>query len=184
MEKSGEKPCRIAITGPESTGKSFLAEQLARHYRTNYNPEYARKYLDNLNRPYCFEDLDKIADGQWKEEEDAALTSNKILFCDTEFTVLKIWSLHKYKTCSELILNYYNNQKYDLYLLCNIDLPWQFDPLREHPDLRQYFFDWFERDLQQRKVKYMIISGQGQLRKDLAIRNIDKFIKDNPLIYL
>lgn len=74
---------KIAITGPESTGKSLLAEQLARYYNTVYVPEYAREYIDNLNKPYNFDDILKIAKAQLKNEKLLETKANKILFCDT-----------------------------------------------------------------------------------------------------
>ena len=170
---------RIAITGPESTGKSLLAKQLAKYYNTVWVPEYAREYINNLNRPYDQDDILKIAKGQIKNEEILSLKANKILICDTELLVTKIWSEHKYKNCHPWILETIKKHTYDLYLLCNIDLQWQPDPQREHPQLRDYFLNLFKNELINRKFNFDIISGQITERLKNAIRIIDKFIKNN-----
>ncbi len=169
---------RIAITGPESTGKSLLAKQLAKHYNTVWVPEYAREYINNLNRPYDQDDILKIAKGQIKTENELAAKANKILICDTELLVTKIWIEHKYKNCHPWILETIKKHTYDLYLLCNIDLQWQHDPQREHPGLRDYFFNLFKNELINRKFNFDIVSGQSYERSKNAIRIIDKFIKN------
>lgn len=168
---------RIAITGPESTGKSNLAGSLAKHYNTKVVPEFARNYLSGLNREYTEKDLISIAKGQFNAEELLANQVDQYLFVDTEFLVLKIWSLHKYDKCHPWIADKFENHHYDLYLLCDIDLPWQPDPQREHPDIRQYLFDWYYKELSQAKVSFKIVSGQGNQRVDNALKIITNTFK-------
>ena len=165
---------KIAITGPESTGKSLLAEQLARYYNTVYVPEYAREYIDNLNKPYNFDDILKIAKAQLKNEKLLETKANKILFCDTELIVIKIWMEHSFKTCPKWIFENINNHLYDLYLLADIDIPWKNDPQREHPHLRKYFFELYENELKIRKFPYEIVSGIDEVRLKNAIKIIDR----------
>ncbi|HNW91253.1 MAG TPA: ATP-binding protein [Bacteroidales bacterium] len=160
---------RVAITGPESTGKSILAEQLARYYNTVFVPEYARTYIERLNREYSFEDLDIIAKGQIAAERDAEKKADKIIFCDTELTVIKIWGEHKYHKCPEWVSANLPKYSYDLYLLCNIDLDWEYDPQREHPHLRSYFFDWYYEELKKRKVNFQVVEGRGPERLKNAL---------------
>lgn len=166
---------RIAITGPESTGKSTLCEQLADYYQTVWNPEYARTYLNQINRPYKQSDLLSIAQGQIESEQKILLKANNFLFCDTELINIKIWSEHRFLECHKWITNMIDIHLYDLYLLCNIDLPWQYDPLREHPHMRQYFFDLFKDELDSRHLPYAIISGTANERTTNAIKAIDSF---------
>ncbi|MCD4735883.1 MAG: ATP-binding protein, partial [Bacteroidales bacterium] len=90
---------RIAITGPESTGKSRLSAQLAEHFNTVWAPEYAREYLQKIQRPYTQEDLLEIAKGQKRMHEKMMKFARNILFCDTEMLVIKIWSEFKYGNC-------------------------------------------------------------------------------------
>lgn len=164
---------RVAITGPESTGKSVLTKQLAEHFNTLFVPEYAREYIAKLNRPYNENDIMKIAKGHFEREEEKAKYANEFLFVDTEFLVTKIWSLHKYKTCDECIQDKFNNHVYDLYLLMDIDMPWQQDPQREHPHLRQFFFDWYYTELKNKNFTFEVVKGTGEKRLHNAIKIIE-----------
>jgi NadR type nicotinamide-nucleotide adenylyltransferase len=165
---------KIAITGPESTGKSTLARKLARHYQTVWVEEYARQYLDQLGRPYAESDLLTIAKGQFKNEQTILERATRFLFCDTEPIVLKIWSAYKYQHIVSEILEIHDQARYHHYLLMNIDLPWVFDPLREHPDQRSFFFNWFVRELEEKKASFSIISGAEDERVKNAIEVIDR----------
>jgi NadR type nicotinamide-nucleotide adenylyltransferase len=160
---------RIAITGPESTGKSMLSEALAGHFRSSWVPEYAREYIGNLKRPYGKEDILAIAKGQLEREKQANGTGGKLLFCDTELIVTKIWSEVKYGSCDPWILEKIAEHRYDLYLLCDIDLPWEYDPQREHPHMRQYLFDLYRAELTERKLPFEVINGLGDTRLKNAI---------------
>ena len=164
---------KIAITGPESTGKSTLARRLAQHYKTVWVEEFARHYLDTLGRPYNESDLIKIALGQIEAERIMYDEANRILFCDTELLVVKIWSEYKYQRADKEILKLYQEVNYHHYLLMDIDLPWVFDPLREHPDRRAYFFDLFMSELEQKKASFSVIRGSEEERLKNAIETID-----------
>ncbi len=164
---------RIAITGPESTGKSELAESLAKHYHTTWVPEVSRYYLENLDREYIYDDILLIAKQQLETENNLIIKANKILFCDTELIVTKIWCEFKYSRCHPWILEQIENHKYDLYLLTNIDLPWQPDPLREHPDNRKEIFELYLKEMEKRDLPYKIISGTGKIRLLNAISIIN-----------
>jgi len=168
---------KIAITGPESTGKSTLARQLADHYNTVWIHEFARSYIDQLDHPYEKKDLLKIAKGQINGEEMGDSNANKLLFCDTELLVIKIWSMYKYGTVHPKILSEIKKRSYDLYLLADIDLPWEYDSQREHPENRVYFFKWFERELKALNANYHIIHGNRRERLTNSIRIIDTFLR-------
>lgn len=170
---------KIAIIGPESTGKSTLTEQLARHYRTAWVPEYAREYLDHLNREYEESDLLKIGKGQIdSEEEKSRNLKNSLLFCDTDLYVIKVWSEHKYHSCHSWILQEIAKRKYDLYLLTYIDVPWQPDPQREHPDvqMRKYFYLIYKDIVIHSGVPWVDIRGNQQERFQQALGAIGKYI--------
>jgi len=167
---------RIAITGPESAGKSEMAEKLARHYNTVFVPEIAREFIDRLNRPYTQDDILRIAKKQLEIEEEIAKQAGGLLFCDTEFLVTKIWSEHKYSSCPPWIEKMFREHVYDLYLLMDIDLPWKPDPQREHPHLRKFFFDWYHRELDQRGFSFEVVSGLGEERLENAIRFVDRLL--------
>ncbi len=166
---------KIAVTGPESTGKSALCEALATHYRTLWVPEFARSYLAGRRPPYTPADLDRIADGQLAAEETAEAQATGLLFCDTDLTVLKIWSEHAFGRCTPHIQHLYETRRCDLYLLADIALPWEPDPLREHPQLRRYFFDKYRQALSKAGHPFRIISGTGADRLRRAVQATDTF---------
>jgi NadR type nicotinamide-nucleotide adenylyltransferase len=164
---------RIAVTGPESTGKSILAEQLALHYQTVWVAEYAREYLEKIARPYDQHDITEIAKGQVEAEVRLQKEARTILLCDTDLTVTKIWSEVKYNHCDPVIIRLMEKNPYDLFLLCDIDLPWVDDPLREHPHLRPYLFGLYKKELQTRGVNFAVVSGSGASRLENAIKIIE-----------
>ena len=164
---------RIAITGPESTGKSTLAGQLAEYYQTIWVPEFARDYIAELNHQYTLQDLENISRGQLELIAQAEAKNPEYLIADTELLVLKIWSENAFGSCPAWILDELKKQRFDLYLLMNIDLPWEPDPQREHPHLRQYFFDLYKKELEQLNFPYHIISGSDQERLQAAINAVE-----------
>jgi NadR type nicotinamide-nucleotide adenylyltransferase len=155
---------RIAITGPESTGKSWLAKKLAAHFKTFYVPEYAREYLSKLDRVYTIDDIVEIARGQLHIEALMATLAGDILIADTEMLVCKIWTEFVFGSTPEPIDLAFQKQEYDIYLLCNIDLPWEPDPLREHPNRRAELFDRYEHYLKEYNLSYGIVNGTGDER--------------------
>lgn len=160
---------KIAIVGPESTGKSELSAQLAREFETEWVPEYARFYIDRLMRPYEESDLLEIAKGQLAWEDDKLTYARDLLFCDTNLVVIKIWSDHKYGRTDPWIEEQLERRVYDHYLLSAIDLPWRLDPQREHPQQREYFFGIYQEYLEKNHLPYSIASGEEGDRLKSAI---------------
>lgn len=166
---------KVAITGPESTGKSTLAQQLAGHYQDVWVPEYARHYIGGLQRSYTAADVEQIARGQLQQSQLARHQARRYLFADTDLLVIKIWMLHAYGVCPDWILRALQEQDFDLYLLMQVDLPWEEDPQREHPHLRTYFYNWYKQELQAYGFPFAEISGSQDLRRQQAISAIDNF---------
>ena len=161
---------KIAITGPESTGKSALAQKLAAHFGCAYVPEYARGYLAELNRPYIKADVLRIAKGQLQwETEVAEHQQDAYLFCDTDVLVCKIWQECKYGTADTWIKKQFAKHHYDLFLLCDIDLDWEYDEMREHPEERETLFELYVNELTTAGKNFKIISGLGEERLNNAI---------------
>jgi len=165
---------RIAITGPESTGKSSLAGALARHFNALAVPEYAREYLDHLGEPYKLRDVLRIGWKQYEMISEACDSDAETVIADTELLVISIWLSHKYGLTEPWIEERLTRQPSDLYLLCDIDLPWEEDPLREHPHMRQYFFDLYLKRLTEMKVPFGIVRGEGKKRIDNALALISE----------
>ena len=166
---------KIAVIGPESTGKSELSAQLARHYETEWVPEYARFYLDRLPNAYTQQDLLEIAKGQIEWEKDKLEMAHEKLICDTTLIVIKVWSDHKYGNTDPFIEEQLEKIHYDFYLLSNIDLPWRDDPQREHPQLRKHFLNVYENHLIERNLPYKLVSGIEDIRLANAVKAIDDF---------
>ena len=171
---------RIVITGPESTGKSTLASELAMHYKTVFVPEVARAYIDLIQRPYIQNDLLEIAKLQRAEEDKLISQATKFLICDTDLQVIKVWSEFKYNTCDNWIIEELKSNKPDLYLVCNIDLPWQEDTQREHPNERQELFDIYHKELITMNANFEIITGQQSERTARSIKAINQFFGMQP----
>lgn len=152
----------------------MLAEQLAGYYKTVWVPEYAREYLNVYGPSYNEKDILTIAQGQLECEMKAMVLASGYLFCDTEFIVTKIWSEVKYGSCHPWIKQQVERHIYDLYLLCDIDLPWEFDPLREHPGLRKELFELYCAELNSRGYPFHVIRGLGRDRLDNAISVISE----------
>lgn len=170
---------KVVVIGPESTGKSTLSEKLAAHFNTVWAPEYAREYLDQLNRPYEQQDLLEIAAGQIALEQQRAMNANKVLICDTDLYVIKVWSEHKYGNCDPRILSQIAKQQCDLYLLTYIDLPWEEDPQREYPDpaMRTYFYNIYRDLVIASGVKWIDIRGSYAARETLAIAAVEQLLE-------
>ncbi len=151
---------KIGIIGPESSGKSTLAQQLARRYG-EYIPEYARDYVAALNGHYTYADVLTIARHQVEQlrtlDNEARSDDERVLFFDTELIVTKVWLEHKYGTCPEWVTEALRRYPMDIYLLCTPDIPWIADPTRENPHIRQYLFNWYEREIQALDIPYYII---------------------------
>ncbi len=167
---------KICILGPECTGKTVLSEALAKRLNTVWVEEYARAYLNRLNKPYEEADLVMIAHGQIRMEDEWLADANKVLICDTNLIVIKVWSDFKYGRCDQSILDIINERKYDLYLLTYIDIPWIADPLREHPDRREELYNIYLREMKNQPVPFIEVKGSEQQRLDTAMAAVDKYV--------
>jgi NadR type nicotinamide-nucleotide adenylyltransferase len=167
---------KIVVIGPESTGKSTLCEQLATKYKTAWVPEYARKYLLELGRPYHYDDLLVIARGQVEQEDRLCVTlKTPLVFIDTDMYVMKVWCEFVFGKCHSYILDEIVKRKYDTYLLCNTDLPWVADELREYPDLesRERLFHIYKDLMINQSTPWAEISGDYEQRLQKAISMVN-----------
>ncbi|MFV8376328.1 DUF4301 family protein [Flavobacterium sp. LB1P71] len=168
---------KIALFGPESTGKTTLAKQLAEYYNTEWVPEFARDYLQekwNKSQLICnVEDMLPIAYGQTKLENEYLGLANKYLFCDTNLMVTKVFSEVYYNYCDPLLGEAALEHEYDLFFLTDIDVPWEKDDLRDSPEKRESVFAIFKQSLIDNKKPFITLSGDKNLRLNKAISIID-----------
>ena len=164
---------KIAMFGPESTGKTTLAKQLADHFQTVWAPEFARKYLqekwDSSQQICTLEDMLPIALGQIKLENESLQKANKYLFCDTNLMVTKVFSEMYYDFCDPVLIEAASENKYDLFFLTDVDVPWTKDDLRDKPSDRQNTFNIFKETLISIHKPFIIISGNIEERLNKAI---------------
>ena len=154
---------RILITGPESTGKSELALQLANHYGGTVVPEYARKYIQELGRPYQFEDVEHIALRQVQEYEKSS--HSEWVFFDTWLFITKVWFEVVYKQLPSWLEKKLRLASFDLVLLCDTDIPWIADPVRENGgSKREELLHTYKKELNQYELEWELVSGIGQER--------------------
>ena len=165
---------RIAITGPESSGKTTLAKALSEHYNISFVPEFARTYLEKTEGKYKQLDLDIIAQGQLKSIISAEDT---IVISDTDFSVLEIWSQYKYKNTSELINKLVQKDLFDLHILCSPDIPWEADLLRENPNSRDLLFELYSVSLNSNNKNFIVVNGSAKNRLEKSIQAVDPLIK-------
>jgi len=173
---------KIAILGPESTGKTQLAADLAQHFSTTFVDEYAREYLEGFTGRYVLDDVVRICKGQRKKVSEAEKENPKILITDTEAIVCKIWAEYVFGRVPKEIEEDLEAQDFDLYLLCSPDLPWAYDKLRENPDpnQRNELFEMYKKELESRNFKYEVVSGIGRQRSESAIAAIDRLMNGEP----
>ena len=172
---------KIVLFGPESTGKTSLAIKLAKHYKTVYVKEFARDFLqkkmDEQNKVCEMDDLIPIAIGQMNSENILSKKANRILFCDTDLLTTAIYSrLYFNNFCDPLIDKYSKKNKYDLYLLLDIDIPWVKDDLRDRPNDRKLFLENFKKALIKNHKPFKLISGNFKERLKKSINFVDDIL--------
>lgn len=160
---------RVCIFGPESTGKSTLARDLASHFGTHFVHEYARPYLDRQGGVPTFEDIAAIARGQIASEDALAQHANRVMFCDTDVLTTTIWSDVLFGKCPPWLHDEAARRRYDLTLLLDVDVPWVQDGQRFLPDQRVEFFNRCEAALTQYGRAYAIVRGNWRERFEQAV---------------
>ena len=184
-EKLKQEPSdlvKVVLFGPESTGKTTLASQLAEHYNTLWVPEYAREYLqekwDREQKTCEPEDLLPIAVGQMALENQLSKQAERILICDTDLLETKVYSEAYYLGyCDPILEKYALENQYDLYLLTGIDVPWEKDDLRDKPNEREHMFTYFRDSLIEFSRNFITLKGSEEKRFTTAVSHIDQLLE-------
>ncbi len=181
LKQKSTEVVKIAFYGPESTGKTTLAQQLADEFQSLWVPEFARDYLQkkwDATQQICQpEDLLPIAIGQIQLENEALSKANQYLFCDTNLLVTKVFSDIYYGYCDPIIASAAKDHNYDLVFLTDVDFPWEKDDLRDKPESRQESLAVFEQELIKNKTPYIKLSGNKEERLSKAINIINDLSK-------
>ena len=163
---------KIIVTGPESSGKTTLCKTLAKHFNTSFNPEFAREFLDELDRNYTQSHLLEIA-------KEQLFSEHNVQILDTDLITIKIWSNYKYGNCDKWILKQIEKQKAEkrFYLLCKDDIPWEEDPQRENPNDRVELFEIYKQELDNLGHDYFIVKRKNRIENSIA--KISQLISKN-----
>lgn len=168
----------IALTGAESTGKSTLSEALAKHYDVPFYPEFARNYIRDLGRNYTYADIEYIARQQLKQYEESVNSNHTIIILDTWLLITKIWFETVYEKSPVWLDKEILKNHIDLFLVCDIDLPWMPDEVRENGgNNRIKLHNQYLNIIQENNFNFQIVQGQGENRVKNAIRFIDEIYK-------
>jgi len=160
---------KIAVLGPESTGKTALCVQLAAHFNTAYVPEFARQYLLSKQNQYNYDDVVYCLQQQIALEDEMQKQATGYLFCDTELINFKVWFADVFNKVPDKLEEKIKSPRYDLTLLTYYDVPFENDILRTNENRREYFFDWYKRELESNQKTYAVIKGLGPERQKNAV---------------
>lgn len=164
---------RISVTGPESTGKSALSKRLAESFEGICVPEFAREYLELHGPKYSKETVEFISAKQIELQNKEFESAIPVVIFDTDLYVCKIWMEHVYGNCPKWLNEAVDLQKFDLTLLMQVDLPWEDDPLREHPREREMLFEKYLHLLNHSSQPFEIVMGLGEERFENALKKIN-----------
>lgn len=169
---------KIVVTGPESTGKTELAKNLASYFGSAWVPEYAREYIEKRNGKYSFSDVENIAREQLNSVCMYEKKEKKILFIDTYLIIIKVWFEYVYKCIPIWLHNEILRSKIDLFLVCDTDIPWVYDPIRENGgEMRETLLNSYIEELKFYHFPYEIVRGNGKERIKNALKHIQKHQK-------
>ena len=168
---------RVRVVGPESTGKSTLAAELAAHFGTCVAEEYARPLLEPKGGRCDLDDIPRIARGQRASEEALARQANRVLFCDTDLTTTVIWSELLFGGCPEWIRAEADQHSYDLTLLLDVDVPWVDDNQRHFPERRRELFDRFKAVFSAQPGELVVLSGDFDARRAQAVAAVEALMR-------
>ncbi len=173
---SNNKPLKIVFTGPESSGKTTMTKLVADTIRTTWLPEYSRTYLNQLDRPYVAADLVKIAEGQLLAQQvfEKKHPQQPFIFYDTSLLVIKVWSIFKYGFYNFRLEQLLRQNLPDVFFLCDWQIPWEFDPLRETPNDRGVLYDLYKKEIIALNVPFIELKGTENERLTFVKQYIQK----------
>ena len=165
---------KVCLYGPESTGKSLLAKKLADIYHTQYVPEVAREFITSNN--FAIDDIIRIGREQTARIKLKERTASRILFCDTDLITTQIYCRQYLGVVPPELYDLEKKVSYDQYFLFDIDVPWVADGLRDLGEKREQMFKIFKEELDNRKIKYVLVRGNYDQREKIVRREVDQLL--------
>jgi HTH-type transcriptional repressor of NAD biosynthesis genes len=167
---------RVTVTGSESTGKTWLTQRLARCFDTVWVPEFSRQYALQKAAPLDESDVEPIARGQISAEDAVLARARGLAFLDTDLVSTVVYAEYYYQKCPPWVEHFARKRLADLYLLCDIDVPWIPDPARDRPNARQELHAAFAQRLDQFGAHHTLIRGTWEQREAASIAAVDALI--------
>ena len=171
---------RVVLTGSESTGKSTLAEQLAARYGAECVPEFVRGFAERKGAPIEYSDHGAIARGQIALEDEHIARAGRLVVQDTDLLSTVVYCRHYFGACPPWIEESAHARRPDLYLLCEIDLPWVADGVRDRGHLREEMQQQFRDTAMASGAAVAIVTGVGESRLERAVEAIDALLLAGP----
>ena len=159
---------KILFTGAESTGKTTCSGWLGTVTGWMVVPEAARSYLSLHGPDYTEQEVLTMAELQWEDENRARATRDTII-CDTDLLTYIIWLREKYNARQDIIWQRYLAMLPDICFLCMPDIPWEPDPLREHPNDRDRLTQMYIRVLAETGIQPVCLFGSLSERQQAIL---------------
>ncbi|MCF7544697.1 AAA family ATPase [Pseudomonas petrae] len=171
----------LVLTGPESSGKSWLAEEIQRHFGGVRVGEYVRQFIDEVQRDTCYADIDVIAREQLAREDAARSLKPALLILDTHLLSNILWSRTLFNDCPAWLETALAERQYDLHLLLSPEgVEWIGDGQRCQPALgeRQAFFEASRQWLVAHGQPFEVMGGSWSYRSERALQQVAQLIND------
>lgn len=168
---------RICLFGPESTGKTTLARDLAAHFGAGLVPEFARAYLEQRDGAFTYPDMEAIGRGQLALQQKGESETNGLLFCDTDLLTTTLWSRWFFGRCSPWLEKEAAAQTFDLTLLTCVDVPWVADIVRYLPEEREAFYGQCVQALRAHRREFVTVAGDWDQRREKAVVAVERLLR-------
>lgn len=170
---------RVTVTGSESTGKTWLAERLAIRFGTLWSREFSREYALHKAAPLDASDVEPIARGQMRAENEVLRRTRGLAVLDTDLVSTVVYAEHYYGHCPPWVEEAARERLADLYLLCDIDVPWVPDPARDRPHARRELHAAFTTQLERLDARYVVVRGIWDEREAVAVAAVEEHVRQS-----
>lgn len=168
-------PLVVCFFGPESTGKTTMAQIIAERFKATRVPEVSRELIDS--NEFSLSDIERIGHAQLQRMQEGAAAADRLVVCDTDLITTAIYSEHYLGTVPPVLRILEQQQHIDRYFLFDIDVPWVADGLRDLGDQRELMMEKFRSALEQRGLAYTLVQGNYQAREEFIVKEIEGMLQ-------